>query len=118
MVFNGLPDNVLVTQNNRLDVSAHYIITKNIIVLNRKRVMPEKLLSVILHEVYHCHQVFRGDLSWSRKHWCLLWKGQPVTGQQHDELPWEAEVDEKHHLETLISLMTRKDLETLSYLLR
>ena len=115
MVFNGLPDNVLVKQNNRLEVSAHYVITKNVILLNRKRLTLPELPSIILHEVYHCHQVFRGDLSWSRKHWSVLWKGQPVTGQ-HRELPWEVEVfgEEKRLLSELIAHLPKKVVDTLS----
>ena len=115
ITFNGLPENVLVKQDNRLKVSAQYVITKNVIVLNRNRLTLPELPSIILHEVHHCHQVFRGDLSWSRKHWCVLWKGQPVKGQ-HDELPWEVEVhhEEQRLLSELISRLPKKVVDTLS----
>lgn len=114
MVFNGLPDNVLVKQDNRLKVSAHYVITKNVIVVNRKRLTLPELLPIILHETYHCHQVFRGDLSWSRRDWSVLWKGHPVTGQHH-ELPWEVEVhgEEQRLCEELISRLPKKVVDTL-----
>lgn len=117
MTFNGLPESVLVKQDNRLKVSAHYVITKNVIVLNRKRLTLPELLSIMVHEVYHCHQVFRGDLSWSRTHRSLMWKGSPVKGEHHT-LPWEVEayVEQRRLCEELITHLPKKVVDKLLHL--
>ena len=88
VAFNGdLPDTI----NFSIEVStskakAHYELLSNTIVLNRHLLTFDEMFTVVVHELIHVSQCFRGDLSWSRTKKCLLWKNKRVRTE-----PWEDE---------------------------
>ena len=88
VAFNGdLPDTVNISMEvSTSKAKAHYELLSNTIVLNRHLLTFDEMFTVVVHELIHVSQCFRGDLSWSRTNKCLLWKNKRVMTE-----PWEDE---------------------------
>lgn len=111
-----LPDDV----NISMEVSftskakAHYELLSNTIVLNKKLLSFDEVLTIVVHELIHVSQCFLGDLSWSRTKKCLLWKNEQVFLTE----PWEDEAygQQEHLAVKIVSMCDKKTIALLSSL--